>query len=56
MPNVDKARRKVVCKLDKIIEICIRWKRYIIEKTSIGEELLLEFKEEDIIDILSDLF
>ena len=56
MPNVDKARRRVVCKLNKIIEICSRWKKHIIEKTSVGEELLLEFEEEDIIDILSDLF
>ena len=60
MPNksstTDKAKRKVVKKLDKIIEICTRWKKHIIEKTSVGEELLLEFEEEDIIDILSDLF
>ena len=56
MPNVDKARRKVVSKLNTIIKICTRWKREIMEKTSVGEELLLEFEEEDIIDILSDLF
>ena len=57
MPNIDKARIRVVIKLDKIIKICSRWKRHIIEKTSVGEELLLEFEEEDIIiDILSDLF
>ena len=56
MPNTDTARRKVVKKLTKIIEICTRWKNEIIQKTSVGEELLLEFKEEDIIDILSDLF
>ena len=42
--------------LDKIIEICTEWKRHIMEKTEIGKELLEEFEEEDIIDILSDMF
>ena len=43
-------------KLYEIIKICSAWKKNIIEDTSIGEELLLEFEQEDIIDILSDMF
>ena len=42
--------------LDKIIEICTEWKRHIMEKTETGMELIEEFEEEDIIDILSDMF
>ena len=42
--------------LDKIIEICTEWKRHIIEKTETGMELLEEFEEDDIIEILSDMF
>ena len=42
--------------LDEIIQICSGWKKHIEEKTKVGKELLIEFEEEDIIDILSDMF
>ena len=42
--------------LKKIIEICTKWLGHIEEKTETGIELIKEFEEEDIIDILSDLF
>ena len=42
--------------LDKIIEICTKWKRHIEEKTETGIELIEEFEEEDILEILLDMF
>ena len=42
--------------LKEIIEICTEWLRHIEEKTETGIELIREFEEEDIIDVLSDLF
>ena len=47
---------KSIKMLDEIIEICTSWKKHIVERTKIGKELLIEFEEEDIIDILSDMF
>ena len=42
--------------LKKIIEICTEWLGHIEKKTEIGIELIEEFEDEDIIDILSDMF
>ena len=42
--------------LDKIIEICTEWKRHIEEKTEIGKELLEEFEEDDILEVLFEMF
>ena len=42
--------------LNKIIEICTEWKRHIEEKTETGIELEEEFEEEDILEVLTDMF
>ena len=52
MPNES---RKYVRTLEYIIKVCNRWKEHIEEKTEIGKELLVEFKEEGILEVLSDL-
>ena len=50
-----KKSRKSIKTLDGIIEICIYWKKQIVEKTDEGKKLLEEFEEEDILDVLSDM-
>ena len=47
--------RKYIKTLEYIIKVCNRWKEHIEEKTEIGKELLVEFKEEGILEVLSDL-
>ena len=49
-----KKSRKVIAKLEEIIDVCIYWKEKIIEKTDEGKKLLEEFEGEDILDVLSD--
>ena len=53
MPNKS---RKSIKTLDKIIQVCEVWKDHITKKTEIGKELLVEFEEEGIIEVLSDMF
>ena len=47
--------RKYIRTLEYIIKVCNRWKEHIEEKTEIGKELLVEFREEGILEVLSDL-
>ena len=47
---------KSIKTLNKIIQVCEAWKKHIVEKTEIGKELLVEFEEEGIIEVLSDMF
>ena len=53
MPN--SLSRKYIKTLEYIIKVCNRWKEQIEEKTEIGRELLIEFEEEGILEVLSDL-
>ena len=53
MPNKS---RKSIKTLDKIIKVCEAWKEHIEKDTEIGKELLVEFEEEGIIEVLSDMF
>ena len=48
-------RRKYIKTLEYIIKVCERWKEHIEGKTDIGKELLIEFEEEGILEVLSDL-
>ena len=45
---------KVIAKLTEIIQLCTYWRESIIGKTKEGLEILEEFKEEEIIEVLSD--
>ena len=47
-------RTKSIRILNEIIEICTRWKQEILRNTEDGKELLKEFEEESIIEVLSD--
>ena len=49
-----KNSRKVIKKLNQIIEVCIYWKEKIAYDTEEGKKLLEEFEGEDILDVLSD--
>ena len=49
-----KESRKVIKKLNLIIEVCIYWKERIANDTNEGKKLLEEFEGEDILDVLSD--
>ena len=42
--------------LKKIIEICTEWKRHIEERTETGIELEEEFEEDDILEVLFEMF
>ena len=45
---------KTIKTLDDIINICTYWKKQILGKTEEGKEILEEFKEESVIEVLSD--
>ena len=51
MPNKP---RKCIKTLDKIIDICTSWKEHIVNKTEKGKDLLIEFEEEGVLEVLSD--
>ena len=46
--------RKYIKTLENIIKVCNRWKEHIEEKTEKGKDLLVEFEEEGILEVLSD--
>ena len=46
--------RKYVKTLQEIIDVCNRWIEHIEGKTEKGKELLIEFEEEGILEVLSD--
>ena len=46
--------RKYIKTLEEIIEVCNRWKEHIEDKTEKGKDLLIEFEEEGILEVLSD--
>ena len=52
MPNKS---RKHVRTLEYIIKVCNRWIEQLEAKTELSKELLEEFEEEGILEVLSDL-
>ena len=47
--------RKYIKTLEDIIKVCDHWKEQIEDKTEKGKYLLLEFEEEGILEVLSDI-
>ena len=47
--------RKYIRTLEYIIKVCQRWKDQIEDESDLGRELLLEFEEEGVLEVLSSL-